>query len=84
MLDALGRHAKSISLIGGFLFGMIGTVWSFAFDNRLGDELRQFSDTKADLASQVKSLNEIASEYFITNQQGGLDLPDRQSGERAA
>src|SRR5580658_2029470 len=72
MYGLLTRHAKSISLIGGFLFGIVGAVWSFGFDGALGKESKQLSDAKADLTGQVGSLNSIASEYFIANQQGDL------------
>lgn len=60
MLRFLPRHAKVISLVGGFLFGMVGTVWSFVVVDRLGESMRQLSDTGADLARQIQSLNSIA------------------------
>jgi hypothetical protein len=72
MLRTIARHAKAISLIAGFLFGTLGAAWSFVFDDRLNEEMRQLSDTKADLVIQVDALNSTASEYFIANQQGDL------------
>ncbi|GAA0719398.1 hypothetical protein [Dokdonella soli] len=68
----LVRHAKTISVVAGFVLGVIGTAWSFIVVDRLGEAMRQLSDTKADLTQQVQSLNSIASEYFIANQQGDL------------
>jgi hypothetical protein len=72
MFRTIARHAKAISLIAGFLFGTLGAAWSFVFDDRLNEEMRQLSDTKADLVIQVDALNSTASEYFIANQQGDL------------
>jgi hypothetical protein len=72
MLGSLSKHAKLISLIGGFLFGTVGAVWSFVFVDRRSEEIKRLSDHKADVAKQVQSLNSIASEYFIANQQGDL------------
>jgi hypothetical protein len=72
MLDFLYRHAKAVSLIGGFLFAIVGGVWSFAVQDRLSNEARQLSDARANLTEQVRSLSAIASEYFIANQQGDL------------
>ena len=40
--------------------------------DRLSEEMRHLSDTKADLKGQIDSLNSIASDYFIANQQGDL------------
>ena len=51
---------------------MIGAVWSFVAVDRLGEEMRHLSDAKADLARQMQTLNSIASEYFMANQQGDL------------
>lgn len=72
MLRTLSRNAKLLSLIGGFLFATLGAVWSFLVTDMLSEETRRLSDTKADLTRQVESLNSIASEYFIANQQGDL------------
>lgn len=72
MLDHLSRKAKPISFVDGFLFAVVGSVWSFVLVDRLGEEMRQLSDTKADLRRQIESLNSIASDYFIANQQGDL------------
>jgi hypothetical protein len=80
MLGSLSRHAKSISLIGGFLFGAVGAVWSLVFVDRLGEEMRQLSDRKADLTRQMQSLNSIASDYFMANQQGDLIFILAQQG----
>ena len=72
MSHRLFRYAKLFSLIGGFVFGMAGAVWSFAFDQRLGQDQARLSDLKADLSAQIRMLNDIASEYFMANQQGDL------------
>lgn len=80
MLSFLSRYAKSISLIAGFLFGTVGAVWSFIFVDRLSEEMRRLSDAKADLTRQMQSLNSIASDYFIANQQGDLIFILAQQG----
>ena len=72
MLKSLARHAKLISLIGGFVFGTMGALWSFVFVDRQNEEIKQLSNYKADLAKQLQSLNSIAYDYFIANQQGDL------------
>lgn len=72
MLDSLSHKAKTISLIAGFLFAVVGSLWSFVIVDRLSEEMRHLSDTKADLKRQIDSLNSIASDYFIANQQGDL------------
>ena len=72
MLGPLFRYARSLSVAGGFLFGMAGAGWSFAFDDRLRTEMAGLSDAKDDLTGQVRTLSAIASEYFIANQQGDL------------
>jgi hypothetical protein len=72
MLAYLSRNLKPISLVAGFLFTVVGATWSFLIVDRLGEEMRQLSNTKADLRRQIESLNSIASDYFIANQQGDL------------
>jgi hypothetical protein len=72
MISFIWRNAKAISLIAGFLFGILGAGWPFLFEDRLNEELRRLSDTKADRIVQIDSLNSIASDYFIANQQGDL------------
>lgn len=72
MLARLLRNAKSLPLIGGFLFGMVGGVWSFGVDHRLEEELTQLNSARADINEQIRTLNSLASEYFIANHQGDL------------
>ena len=72
MLKLLSRYAKSIALIAGFIFGVIGSLWSFVVVDRLGEEQRQLSNVKADVTRQIQSLNSTASDYFVANQQGDL------------
>jgi hypothetical protein len=72
VLDYLSRKAKPISVVAGFLFGVVGSFWSFVVVDRLGEEMRQLSDLKADMRRQIESLNRMASDYFIANQQGDL------------
>jgi hypothetical protein len=62
MLRFLSRHAKSISLIGGFLFATFGALWSFLVVDRLSEEGRRFSNAKADINKQIQTLNTLASE----------------------
>jgi hypothetical protein len=72
MLDILSRYAKLIPLIGGFLFGVLGAVWSLVVVDRLGSEREQLSNATAELTKQMQSLERIAADYFIANQQGDL------------
>jgi hypothetical protein len=80
MLGSLSRHAKSISLIAGFLFGTVGALWSFVVVDRQGEELKRLSGARAELAREMQSLQGIASEYFIANQQGDLIFILAQQG----
>lgn len=80
MPGSLPRRAKSISLILGFFFGVVGATWSLLVIDRQGEEMRKLSNTKADLTRQIQSLNSIASEYFIANQQGDLIFILAQQG----
>lgn len=72
MPNFLSRYAKSIPLIGGFLFGVLGGVWSFVIVDRLGAEREQLANAKAERTKQMQSLDRIAADYFIANQQGDL------------
>lgn len=72
MLAFLSRNAKTLALIGGFSFATLGAMWSFLITDNLSEQTRRLSDTKAELTRQVDSLNSIASDYFIANQQGDL------------
>lgn len=80
MSSRVARYAITIFLIVGFLFGTLGAAWSYLFDDRLNEELRQLSDTKADLILQMDTLNSLASDYFIANQQGDLIFLLAQQG----
>ncbi len=71
-LSSLSRHAKAISLVVGFLFGTVGAVWSLVCVDRLGREMSRLSNAKADLARQMQALENLASDYFMANQQGDL------------
>jgi hypothetical protein len=66
------RQGKSISVIVGFAFGFIGAIWSFLVVDRQSEQLKQLTDAKAALTRELQTLNSIASEYFIVNQQGDL------------
>lgn len=72
MLRFVLRHAKSISMTGGFLFATVGAVWSFLVVDSLSEQGKQLADARAGLTRQMQSLATIASEYFIANQQGDL------------
>jgi hypothetical protein len=71
-MQAFFRYAKAISLICGFFFTVIGAAWSLLVVDRLGEQMKQLTDTKGALTSQMDTLDKIASEYFIANQQGDL------------
>lgn len=83
-MPSLTRRAKTLSLILGFLFGVVGAVWSLVVVDRQGEEMKRLSDTRAELARQMESLNAIASEYFIANQQGDLIFMLAQQGNARA
>ena len=72
MRESLSSYAKQIPLIGGFVFGVVGTIWSFVVVDRYAEELKRLADEKAGVSRQIQSLGSIASEYFIANQQGDL------------
>lgn len=70
MLPTLSRNAKLIALVVGFMFATLGTLWSFLVTDSLSAETARLSDARAELIREMDSLNSIASEYFIANQQG--------------
>ena len=72
MFPFLSHRAKSISLIVGFLFATLGALWSFLVVDRLSEQAKALADAKANVNRQIQSLNTLASEYFIVNQQGDL------------
>jgi hypothetical protein len=72
MRGVFRRHATATPLIAGFLFGMVGGIWSFAVDQRLAEELARLADARADISEQIRTLNALAWEYFIAIQQGDL------------
>ena len=72
MFNFLLNHAKRISVVSGFVFGTVGVIWSFVVVDALNEKMTQLSNAKAEMRRQVESLNNIASEYFISNQLGDL------------
>lgn len=72
MRQSVLRRAKPISMIGGFLFATVGAVWSFLVVDSLSERGKELADVKAAVVREMQSLNSIASEYFIANQQGDL------------
>ena len=72
MIEKFARPAKWFALIGGFVIGLIGAIWSFAFVDRGDEELRKLNEQKAAITREIESLNGIASNYFVANQQGDL------------
>jgi hypothetical protein len=53
-------------------FRHIGRAWSFLVVERLSEQARALANAKADVNRKIQSLNTLASEYFIANQQGDL------------
>ena len=72
MLALLSRCAKTISLIAGFVFAILGALWSFLVVERLSEQARALANAKADVNRKIQLLNTLASEYFVANQQGDL------------
>ena len=71
-LDYLTARAKPAALVTGFAFAVVGFLWSYVVTDRLGEEIRQLSNAKAELRAQMDTYNRLASDYFIANQQGDL------------
>lgn len=72
MFAFLARNAKLFALIGGFVFATLGTLWSFLVTDNLSGEIQRLANAKQDIAAQVETLDKLASEYFMLNQQGDL------------
>ena len=72
MTDKLARYAQWFTLVGGFFFGVIGTVWAFAFVDRGNDDLKRLTDRKAAITREIQVFGDSAYSYFIANQQGDL------------
>lgn len=66
------RHGKLIALVAGFLFSAMGALWALLVTDRIDAQIQQLSDARAVTARQIEALNQLASEYFIANQQGDL------------
>jgi hypothetical protein len=50
----------------------LGALWSFLVVERLSEQAKALANAKADVHREIQSLNTLASEYFIANQQGDL------------
>lgn len=72
MRSFLQRYGKPLTLIFGFLFSTMGALWALLVTDRLDAQIQQLADQKSTNASQITTLNRLASEYFIANQQGDL------------
>lgn len=70
MLALLSRCAKTISLIAGFLFAILGALWSFLVVERLSEQARALANAKADVNRKIQSLNTLASDISsLTNRE---------------
>ncbi|MBU3706087.1 MAG: hypothetical protein FGM50_05315 [Mycobacterium sp.] len=72
MRSFLQRHGKLLTLIVGFLFSTMGALWALLVTDRLDAQIQKLGDAKSMNVSQITTLNRLASEYFIANQQGDL------------
>lgn len=72
MRTMLVRHGKLIALVAGFLFSAIGALWALLVTDRIDSQIQQLADARAVAVRQIETLNRLASEYFIANQQGDL------------
>ncbi len=61
-----------MALFVGFLFSTVGALWGLVVTDRLDAQIQDLGEQKSVNASQITTLNRIASEYFIANQQGDL------------
>ena len=72
MLGITKRNAKTVIVILGFASTVIGAMWSFLVADRLSKEMRDLTDKKASITSDIGKLEPAASQYFVMNQQGDL------------
>lgn len=72
MFEFIARRAKSISLIIGFLFAIIGSAWGFAIGDKLAEEAKKLFGQRAELQRHIDRINSAAHDYFVVNQQGDL------------
>jgi hypothetical protein len=66
------HYAKLFSIVGGSLITIVGTLWSFLVSDGLSQRGKEFANQKAEASKQIQTLNSIAADYFIANQQGDL------------
>ena len=66
------RYAKLFSIVGGSLITIVGTLWSFLVSDGLSQRAKELANQKAEASKQIQTLNSIAADYFIANQQGDL------------
>jgi hypothetical protein len=55
-------------------------LWSFTVTDSISSEIARLADARAALVQQMDTLNSIASDYFIANQQGDLIFLLSQQG----
>lgn len=72
MLVFLRKRAKVIALVAGFLFSTLGTLWALLVTDKLDSQIQQIAGTRTANAVQIDRLQRLASEYFMSNQQGDL------------
>lgn len=72
MRDFLVRYNKRVTLSAGFLFGVIGTSWSYLYVDDTNRELSALSTLRADAVKQEQTMSSAAYDYFLANQQGDL------------
>lgn len=68
----LRKRAKVIALVAGFLFSTLGTLWALLVTDKLDSQIQQIAGTRTANAVQIDRLQRLASEYFMSNQQGDL------------
>jgi len=65
MLGITKRNAKTVIVILGFASTVIGAMWSFLVADRLSKEMRDLTDKKASITSDIGKLEAAASQYFV-------------------
>jgi cell fate (sporulation/competence/biofilm development) regulator YlbF (YheA/YmcA/DUF963 family) len=68
----LSRYSKALALVLGFLFTVIGSVWSYIYVDHSNSDLARLREQRADKIKQIESINRAAYDYFIANQQADL------------
>jgi hypothetical protein len=71
-VNALAHNIRLLTLVLGFLLGLLGTLGSFFFVDAASDDVEEASGRRSAATSEIDNLGRLAADYFIANQQGNL------------